>query len=200
MNICLNKLEKYSLFGLLKLFLDLVRTKIFYRNSRLIRAPFYVRGGRNINLGAGLTTGVGVRLDALNSNAIKVINIGENVQLNDYVHIAAIQDVTIKRDVLIASRVFISDHNHGDFNNEIDKSVLLPPVDRPLSSKPILIEESVWLGENVCVLPGVTVGRNSIIGAGSVVTKSIEPWSIAVGNPAVVIKKYDFEKFKWVDL
>jgi len=200
MNLSLNKLRKYSLFGLLKLFLDLVKTRIFYRNSRLIRTPFYVRGGKNINFGIGLTTGVGVRLDALNSNATKVINIGDNVQLNDYVHIAAIQDVTIKRDVLIASHVFISDHNHGDFNSEIDKSVLLPPAARPLSSKPILIEESVWLGENVCILPGVTVGRNSIIGAGSVVTKNIDSWSIAVGNPAVIIKKYDFEKFKWVDI
>lgn len=52
-----------------------------------------------------------------------------------------------------------------------------------------VIEEDVWIGINVTVMPGVTIGRGSIIGAGSVVTRSIPPYSIAVGNPCRVIKK-----------
>ncbi len=194
------KLEKYSFMGLIKLFFDLLVTRIFFRNSRLVRSPFYIRGRGKINLGTGLTTGVGVRLDALNINAKVVIHLEENIQLNDYVHIAAIDNITIKKNVLIASRVFISDHNHGSYDQETDQSVFLPPAERPLSSKPVIIEESVWIGENACVLPGVTIGKNSVIGAGAVVTKNVPPWSIAVGNPAKVIKQYDHEKLKWIDL
>lgn len=191
-------LAMYSQGGLIRLLFDLVRTKIFYRRARLIRSPFYIRGQKKIDLGLRLTTGVGVRIDAFNVGTERVICIGNDVQLNDYVHIAAIQNITIKNNVLIASRVFISDHNHGDFNREVDASVMLPPARRPLSSKPVLIEESVWIGENVCILPGVTIGRNAIVGAGAVVTKDVPAWSLAVGNPAAVIKTYDRMAGRWV--
>ena len=63
-------------------------------------------------------------------------------------------------------------------------------------NKPVRLENNVWLGTGVTVLSGVTIGENSIIGAGSVVTKGIEPNSIAVGNPARVIKYLDRDKFK----
>lgn len=56
-------------------------------------------------------------------------------------------------------------------------------------SKSVSIEDDVWLGYNVTVLPGVTIGKGSVIGAGSVVCSDIPPYSIAVGNPAKVIKR-----------
>ena len=59
------------------------------------------------------------------------------------------------------------------------------------SSAPITLEDNVWLGGSVVVCPGVTIGENSIIGAGAVVTRSIPPNSVAVGNPARVIKALD---------
>lgn len=194
----LNALDRYSLGGLYRLFVDLMRTKLFYRSARIIRSPFYIRGRRNIDLGSNLTTGVGVRIDAFNSGTKKVVHIGSGVQINDYVHIGAIEDITIGDDVLIASRVFITDHNHGDFNSQCDPTVMMPPSQRPLSSRPVHIEQSVWIGENVCILPGVTIGRNAVIGAGAVVTKSVPSWSLVVGNPAVVIKKYDQATRKWI--
>jgi maltose O-acetyltransferase len=55
--------------------------------------------------------------------------------------------------------------------------------------KPVIIEDDVWLGERVIILPGVTIGKGSIIGAGAVVAKNVPPYSIAVGNPALVVKK-----------
>ena len=58
----------------------------------------------------------------------------------------------------------------------------------------VSIGNNVWIGEHVSILPGVTIGEGSVIGANSVVSKSIPPYSIAVGSPAKVIKKYDFEK------
>lgn len=64
-----------------------------------------------------------------------VVSIGENVQINDYVHIAAINNVIIGRDTLIASKVFISDHNHGIFSkSDIHSSPTIIPSSRPLES------------------------------------------------------------------
>jgi lipopolysaccharide O-acetyltransferase len=99
--------------------------------------------------------------------------------------------------VLIASKVFISDINHGCYSGLPQDSPFSKPNDRELSTKPVLIEENVWIGENVCVMPGVTIGFGTIIGAGSVVTKSIPAYSIAVGNPAKVIKKYNLLNKIW---
>ena len=61
----------------------------------------------------------------------------------------------------------------------------------------VIIGEGCWIGQNVCILPGVCIGKKSVIGAGAVVTKSIPDYSIAVGNPARVIKKYNFKSHCW---
>jgi len=114
------------------------------------------------------------------------------------VHIAAGEKVVIGNDVLIASRVFISDLNHGSYSGEEQDSPLTKPNERLLFTKPVHIKDNVWIGENVCILPGVTIGRGCVIGSMSVVTKSIPDYSIAVGIPAKVVKQYDFETNRWV--
>lgn len=63
----------------------------------------------------------------------------------------------------------------------------------------VTIENGVWIGNNVIILPNVTIGEKSIVGAGSVVTKSIPAYSVAVGNPAHVIKHFDFEANIWIE-
>ena len=65
-------------------------------------------------------------------------------------------------------------------------------------NKPVHIGENVWVGAGTVIVPGVTIGKNSVIGAGSVVTKDIPDYSVAVGNPAKVIKRYDINKQKWI--
>lgn len=115
------------------------------------------------------------------------ITIGNNVSIESDCHISAINNVAIGNNVLIASFVYISDHTHGDVNDS--ETPLLQPLKRPLYSKgPIIIEDDVWLGEKVSVMPGVHIGRGAIIGANSVVTKDIPAYAIAVGSPAKVIK------------
>lgn len=197
----LSPLNRYGYIGLIKLAVNWLLTKALFRPARLIRRPLYIRGKSFISWGSGFTTGVGTRLDALGTVAasIKLISIGDRVQINDYVHIGATQSVVIGNDVLIASRVFISDHNHGQYD-QVDEmsSPDVPPAERPLVAAPVSIEDRVWIGENVCIMPGVTIGEGSIIGAGAVVTSNIPPNSIAVGVPAKVVKVYDEKLKQWI--
>lgn len=192
-------LRNYGLVVGVKLLIQLIRTRIFYRPARLIRFPIFIRGRKFIKFGAGFTTGVGVRLDALGDEDIIQIEFGEGVQLNDYVHIGAIQKVKIGNNVLIASRVFISDHNHGNYTGDEDHSSPDElPVDRALVASPVIIGDRVWIGENVCVLPGVKIGSGAILGAGSIVTKDVLPDTIVAGNPAKVIKTFNRTTFQWL--
>jgi lipopolysaccharide O-acetyltransferase len=192
-------MQKYGFFGLIRLAVNFTFTRLFYPTARLVRLPIYVRGKSAINFGNGLTTGVNVRLDAFQYIAGRpVLRIGRNVQINDSVHISAIKQVVIGDDVLIASRVFISDHNHGNYQGRDFLSTPdIPPAKRPLSSRPVCIGNNVWLGEQVCILPGVSIGDGSIIGANSVVTHDVPPNSIAVGNPARVVRVFDPLENTW---
>lgn len=186
--------QQYGLVGAFRLITDLLYTKVFVcRNARLIRRPAYIRGSQYIDYGNHLTTGVAVRLDAFESqfDIGPTLIFGNNVQLNDYVHIGATQEVRIGDNVLIASKVFISDHGHGGYGLGVNDSPDMMPIQRPLISSPVIIENNVWIGELVSILPGVTIGYGSVIGAGSVVTKDIPKKSVAVGNPAKVIRSYN---------
>ena len=169
----------------------------------MIRLPIEIRGRDFVDIGKKLTTGKYCRIEVFvhednYRDKKKVIEFGNNVTLNDSVHIAGYHSVKIGSNVLIASKVFISDHNHGKYlDSDPLSSPDVSPNDRPISARPVVIEDNVWLGEFVAVLPGVTIGKGSIIGAMSVVNKSIPPNCIAVGSPAKVIKQYDFVEKLW---
>jgi len=194
-----SKFKIYGFWGLLKLLSYYFRTKLFFQSSRLIRFPIEVRGKRYIDFGKQLTTGIGCRIEGfpLKNNGI-IIKFGNNIEINDYVHIAGIMSITIGDNVLIASKVFISDIQHGSYSGSFEHdSPHSKPNDRALSAEPIIIEENVWIGENVTILKVVTIGKVSIIGANSVVTKSIPENTIALGIPARVVKKYNENVNKW---
>jgi acetyltransferase-like isoleucine patch superfamily enzyme len=194
-------LQRYGLLGSLRLFISLLYTKLFYPKARLIRLPFDIRNRKYISLGKDFTTGFGCRIEAIKISAFNSPKLffGNGIQINDYVHIACGESIIIEDDVLIASKVFITDINHGSYNskNDYQDSPFNVPKDRKLFTKPVYIEANVWLGENVCVMPGVRIGFGSIVGAGSIVVKNIPPYSIAVGNPAKVIKRFDLETKYW---
>ena len=189
---------KRSIFEFLFLLRCMLFTKIIMPQSRLIRLPIDIRGKKGIDFGKNLTTGYHCRIESYSCNGQKSLFFGNNVQINDFVHIAALEKVKIGNNVLIAGKVFITDLEHGSYiGNEYDSNPYSIVKDRQLSSKAVIIEDNVWIGEHVSVLPGVTIGENSIIGANSVVTKSIPSNSIAVGCPAKVIKEYNFETKQW---
>lgn len=193
-------LKRYGFFGSFRLIVSLIYTKIFFRNARLLRLPFDIRNQKYIKLGDALTTGYGCRFEAFPQKNInsKILQFGSNVEINDYVHIAAGEKVLIGNNVLIASKVFISDLNHGNYKGIDSDSPLSIPKTRRLSTSPVIISDNVWIGESVCIMPGVTIGLGCVIGALSVVTKDIPDYSIAVGSPAKVIKKFNFERKEWM--
>lgn len=192
--------SRYGILGMIQLLIFKIRGYLLFRNARLIRFPFRCRGKKLINIEKGFTTGYNCRIDAFNHHNYPgpLLKIGKDVEINDDVHISAVQYVEIGDNVLIASKVYIADHNHGAYKGFNQDSPLSTPKERIVYADPIMIEKNVWLGEFVCVLQGVTIGEGSIIGAMSVVTKDVPPYSIAVGSPAKVIKRYDFDLKKWI--
>lgn len=99
--------------------------------------------------------------------------------------------VQIGNDVMLAQNIVVSGMNHGY------EDISLPPSRQKDICKQIVISDNVWIGANSVITIGVQIGKHSIIGAGSVVTKDIPAFSVAVGNPAKVIKQYNFSSATW---
>lgn len=100
-------------------------------------------------------------------------------------------EISIGNNVLFASDIFVSSENHL-IEPEIENSY------EKLERIPVSVGDGCWIGEKAIILPGVIIGKKCVIGAGSVVTKSIPDYSIAVGNPARVIKSFDLSIHKWL--
>lgn len=193
--------ESYGIFGLSRLLWNtLISRALISKTIRVVRSPFYIRGKQYIQWGENFTAGVGLRIDVLssdNSGRPKLI-IGNNVQVNDYVHIGVVNSIKIGNSVLIASKVFITDHNHGSYSGQIHDTPNDSPIARQLCSSPVVINDRVWIGESVTILQGIEIGEGAIIAANSVVTKNVPPNVIVAGNPCKVIKRFDFLKGQWL--
>lgn len=132
--------------------------------------------GENIGTGSYVTA-------PLNGAALDKMKIGSNVYINANMLAMARGGITIEDDVQIAGNVSLLTNNHDPYDRMI------------LPCKPILIKKGAWIGANVVVLRGISVGKHAIVGAGSVVTKDVPDYAVVVGNPAKVIKMLDPEKF-----
>lgn len=155
-----------------------------------VEPPYYFYGVDHIRIGNNFRSFKGLRLEThsihLGNSYNPSLVIGDNVSINFDCHIGCINKVNIGNNVLLASRVFITDHFHGEI---LGSELHIPPSQRSLFSKgPVIIEDNVWIGEGVIIMPNVTIGKNSIIGANSVVTKSFPDNSVIVGCPAKIIK------------
>lgn len=99
--------------------------------------------------------------------------------------------VTIGNDVILAQNIVMSGLNHGyeDINRPIYK--------QPVTKKKITVEDEAWIGANAVIVAGVTIGKHSVVAAGSVVTKDVPPYSVVDGNPAKVMKQYNPQTCVW---
>ena len=147
--------NKYSFSETISNIYALLCTKLFYKGARLIRRPVYIRGKSSMQFERGLTTGHACRFD-LPANDKKRSLLAKTCEMGDNVHIVAHEKVTIGDNCLMASKIFISDTSHGNYSKNTNESApAIAPNARPLITKPVLIGNNVWIGENVCILLGV---------------------------------------------
>lgn len=167
----------------------------FGDNSLLMKPFLQLTGCENINIGCNTTILSNARLSVYGNSDEDIIIIGNNCYISFGFSVLASSKakITIGNEVLIASNVLITNENHG-----IDIESNVPYMYQDLVASDVVIGNGCWIGENVCILPGVFIGEKCIVGAGAVVTKSIPSYSIAVGNPARVIKTYNFDVGGWV--
>jgi maltose O-acetyltransferase len=146
---------------------------VIMQNLRNIKYRYiFGKIGRNCEIGFNLSYFNG-----------KNIELGNNVSISHDVDIIASgEKVIIGNDCLIAQNVLILTRMHN-FEN-----ILIPMRLQGHKEKPILIENDVWIGAKSVIMPGVTLGVGSIIGAGSIVTKDVLPYSIVAGVPASFIR------------
>ena len=192
-------LNSYSLQDCIRLGFWLIRTKLCCRNARMFNFPFDLRGKKYIDFGKQLSIGRGCRFDVFyNEKERKTLVFGNNIQLNDYVPIVAMEKVAIGNNVLMASHIFISDNSHGSYRgDDNDSNPTISPTKRDYPTAPISIGDNTWICEGVMIMPGSTIGEGCIIGAHSIVRGAIPDNSIAVGNPARIIKRFNFETKHW---
>ncbi|MEB0261272.1 MULTISPECIES: acyltransferase [unclassified Mucilaginibacter] len=126
---------------------------------------------------------------AVINNGVGDIIIGEHTGIG--LSNILIGPVTLGNYVTLAQHIVLSGLNHGF--EDVTVSTRLQKV----VTKQITVCDDVWIGANSVITAGVTIGKHSVIGAGSVVTKDIPEYCVAVGNPAKVIKKYNFETATW---
>lgn len=146
-----------------------------------LRAVEIPRDFHNIELdGCSLDRGVVLLSTGSPSQNVK-LSVGPGTYINRHTFLDAIESVKIGRDVAIGPNCYITDHDHGSDSSK-------PPLGQEMIAKPTAIGDWVWLGANVTVLKGVSIGERTIVGAGSVVTKSLPANVIAAGVPARVLR------------
>lgn len=170
------------------------RFKSIGKNVRIGKG-FNVSGAEHISIGNDFVGGNNLQLwtwsiyQGESTGTVPEMVIGDNVTITDGCVISCMNKVHIGDGTLLGRGTFITDNGHGkNASNELD----IPPVYRKLWSKgPVLIGSNVWTGINVCILPGVSIGNNAIIGANSVVTHDVPSNCIVAGVPARVIKMHE---------
>ena len=165
----------------------------FGKHAALLR-PRGVEGISRIFIGNNVYIADACLLAAVpyTQTSVCKLQISDGCKIGAANHIYATRSVVLEPKVLTAGNVYISDNLHAF--SDIDQAVM----DQPITQlKEVRIGKGSWLGQNVCVI-GASVGQGSVIGANSVVLSDIPDFCVAVGSPARVVKRYDFNTRTWL--
>ena len=160
-----------------------------------IYKPLMINGRKYISIGKYCNISEGARLEAIskwgNQNLNPSIEIGDNTSIENFLHLIAAGKVQIGHNCVFSSRVMITsiDHDYLFIGKKVHEQDLIV--------SDVKIGNYCFIGMDVKVFPGVTIGDNVIVGANSIVMNDIPSYSVCVGVPAKVIKKYNFHTKQW---
>lgn len=144
-----------------------------------INFPATINVPQAIKVGQGVWIREHAWLNCISKNGEPQLSIGNGTYIGRFVHINAYKSVILEDDVLISDRVFISDVHHNFESKDI------PTIKQGVTApKPVHLKKGCWIGIGACIMPGVTIGNNAIVGANAVVTKDVPDGAIALGVPA----------------
>jgi acetyltransferase-like isoleucine patch superfamily enzyme len=149
--------------------------------------PVRLSGEQRIVIGDDVFIGPGSWLQTVldDENHAPAVRIGNRTSIAGACVISAARSVVLEEDVLLARNVYVADHIHR--YSDVSQPIREQGIDKVL---PVLIRRGAWLGQNVVVCPGVTIGVGSVIGANSTVKSDIPDFSVAVGSPARVVRRF----------
>lgn len=164
----------------------------YFGSKSLIYKPLHVQGGIKIGSRVQIHYQSWIEANPLTGAKEARLEIGDGCIIGHFNEIYATKSIIIENDVLTADRVYISDNLHGYENPDI-------PIHKQRviqNGDGVRIGEGSWLGVGVAVI-GANIGKHCVIGANAVVTHNIPDYSVAVGIPAKVIKRYNFNTHQW---
>lgn len=158
-------------------------------DGSIIRPPYTIVSADRIFIGRDTTIGPNALLSVVSKHVghtyTPTLRIGDGCSIGQNFVVGCIDEITIGDRVLISSNAFIGDtiHGYGDITRAV--------IDQPLEKRgPVHIHDGAFIGINAVVLPGVTVGKNAVVGAGSVVTRDVPPFTVVAGNPARILRRH----------
>lgn len=164
------------------------------RGAFLFR-PFRIDGHEGIEVGQKTVMQRGGWLYCCGIDKVPAfLKLGKGCVFGYNNHITAVREVVIGDHVLTANNVYISDNLHS--YEDTSTPIMHQPV---RFKKAVFIGDGCWIGENACII-GARIGKNCVIGANAVVTHDIPDYSVAVGIPAVIIKRFDPHLRKWINV
>lgn len=153
----------------------------------------YISIGDDVLIGPGVALSAGM-VPGQECLVTPVVTIGDRCLIGRGSGIVGHFSISIGNDVWTGHHVYITDQNHGY------EDITIPISKQSQPERGVVIGDGSWLGHGSVVLPGVTIGRHVVIGANSVVTKDIPDFSVAVGVPAKVIRRFDESHQDWLSV
>lgn len=190
-----NKMSRFWSYLLTRLYYSRI-IGVVGRGS-IIYSPLLLVNARHIKMGNSVVIRNGARLEMVVTEGAPApcLDIGNNVNIEQNVHIVCGGSVRIGDNVSLTANVAIVDVNHP-YEDIADTSKIADRIE--CVGNYVEIGEGTCIGLGSIILPNVRIGRRVMIGSHSLVNCDIPDYSVAVGNPARVIKRYDFDLKEWV--